>query len=144
MNETKENKVSDLDKEYYYTFTSAIEGGINYWAKVLKYSAKDNPKTKEDWGNFSATIQVTEFSEDETDPRLASSVNGQMTGKTYKVDRSTLSKGMRLVASGKTNVHPSYASRFAVALKDSASADLDALDADIAIQAGIFGEVIFG
>jgi hypothetical protein len=141
-NNTATADSTKLDELYYYTFLSAIEGGINYWARVPRYSFEKDGK--DDFKGFSANIQVTEFSEDETDPRLAVVKKGEAVGKAYKVSRSTISKGMRLVASGKTNVASSYVSRFAEALRNPDDADLDALDADIAVQAGIFKEVIFG
>ena len=142
MKQTTTAEKSKLDELYYYTFISAIEGGINYWARIPRYSFEK--KGRDDLKGFSATIQVTEFSDDETDPRLAVVKKGEAVGKAYEVNRSTITKGMRLIASGKTNVAPSYVSRFAEALRSPEDADLDALDADIAVQAGIFDEVIFG
>ena len=138
---------SKLDELYHYTFSSAIEAGgygIGYWCEVKDYKIKLRPKSKAEWNNYSATIQVTEFGGDESDLRLVWKGAGGPSGRHYIINRAVMSRGMRLVASGKTNVHRDYAKRFSDALRNPDDADLDGNDADIAVQAGLFGEVIFG
>jgi hypothetical protein len=146
--QTNTNKVSDLDVLYHGIFVSAIESGgygIVYWCAVKHYKISESEVTKADWTNYKAVIEVTEFDDNETDPRLVDrGVNGNI-GRYYTITRATIAKGVRAISAGKIKgVHQRYSERFVAALRMPLDADLDASDADLAVQAGLFGEVIFG
>ena len=135
------DQATPLDELYYYTFISAMEGGVNYWADIKSYKASSFPETKDQWTKFSAVIVDAEggYGDEENNPHFVKSKGG------FIVNRAIMSSGMRRVASGKMNVAPSYAQRFAEVLRNpDLAGNLDDSDADIAVQAGLFGEVIYG
>ena len=124
-----------IDKELLKDlFTTAIEGGINYWADVTAYKHSIN-----DWF---ATIET----EDVTETRI---------------DEKTILKGIKLFAKEtdsereNKNIHPdsdhANLSRICVQLVNPYGPvteldffDYDCLDADAVVQMGLFGEVIYG
>jgi hypothetical protein len=55
-------QATPLDELYYYTFVSAMEGGVNYWANIKSYKASSFPETKDQWTKFSAVLVDAEGS----------------------------------------------------------------------------------
>ena len=114
-------------------FTTAIEGGINYWSWTDEYKWM-NEDGSDDFYNFFALIEETD------------------NGPKHIVDRKTVVRGYELATesfqgdeicwstsaplSKKKILSPSYV--------DEDSWDFDAGDADIIIQLGLFGEVVYG
>lgn len=99
-------------------FTTAIEGGINYWAVVIDYhyhtTLNSNPVN--DVEEFFAYICDTE---DSNAPKML-------------VDKLTVMRGLCLFAT----THPDHMRRVA-------NEDYDASDADAIVQLGLFGKVIY-
>lgn len=115
--------MTNRDELYRDVFTTAIEGGVNYWARVAEYAWAGDP-TK-----FHAVIADVEDGD-----------------KAYRVDRSVIAKGLGIVAgpaekSGAGGL-ARQAARAILALDEDV--DYDASDADEIIQAGLFGEVLYG
>jgi hypothetical protein len=128
-------------------FTTAIEGGIDYWSRLTAYK-----HSIEDWF---ATIETDDISEN---------ANGLTDGDELvllRIDESTILKGIKLFAKETDsdredkNIHPdsSHANiaRFCKELIDSSGAvnkfddwGYDCCDADAVVQMGLFGEVIYG
>tara|TARA_R110002110_G_C13162248_1_gene691818 strand:- start:136 stop:570 length:435 start_codon:yes stop_codon:yes gene_type:complete len=128
-------------------FTTAIEGGIDYWSNVTAYK-----HSIDDWF---ATIETDDISEDD-DGDL---VIGDLV--TLKINESTIFKGIKLLAKETDsdredkNIHPdsSHANiaQFCKELIDSSGAvnkfddwGYDCCDADMIVQMGLFKEVIYG
>jgi hypothetical protein len=104
MNNTDKNQL------LYYLFITALEGGINYWARVTEYEPE---------GEFYATIiDVSE-------------------NTTYRVDRQTISNGLALAKEYEKDI-------WSVPELPHDWDDFDAGDADVVLQLGLFGEIIFG
>lgn len=106
--EVNDTRLSDI-------FTTAIEGGINYWAEVREYKWDVMPVT-----TFHA--QIVELDDGATP---------------LTIDITTITKGLSL-----------YAERYGLGLLqgvvDEDDGDFDAGDADVIVQLGLFGEVVYG
>lgn len=114
--------------------TSAVEGGhygIGYWCEVVKYHW--NPKDDND---FHSIIRMDEEYEDDKDKRIAKR-------RKYTINRNTILRGLKRVASGKMKVADDYVST-CVSLLTTGDGDFDGDAADVVVQAGLFNEVIFG
>lgn len=115
-------------------FTTAIEGGINYWAEVEGYRCSLDG-TKEDLDGFYATITRSE---------------GDWDGE-KRIDIEVIDRGLALfrqqVSDGKIG-YPGggdYFEQLVVAdQSDGDDGDYDACGADCVVQLGLFGEVVCG
>ena len=113
---------------------SAIEGGsygIGYWCEIVSYKWDEKDDTK-----FKSVIQMQEEYEDDKDKRISKL-------RKYTIDRDVIVLGIKRVAMGEIQVNESYVQKCG-ALLLTGEADMDADDADIIVQAGLFNEVIFG
>lgn len=139
MNTTQavELELSVSDQILFDVFVTALEGGINYWAGVVEYNIwlKDDAGTtslphKEDLTGFFAIIID---SEDEDEKLIA-------------IDRELIFEGLVACATKDVKHIGSHARNVARSLLFSTSddVDFDACDADQILQAGLFGEVVYG
>lgn len=113
---------------------SAIEGGsygIGYWCEIVSYKWDEKDDTK-----FKSVIQMQEEYEDDKDKRINKC-------RKYTIDRDVIMLGIKRLAMGEIKVNESYIEKCG-ALLLTGDADMDADDADIIVQAGLFNEVIFG
>lgn len=112
-------------------FTTALEGGINYWSACIDYHWQ-NDDGEEDYAGFRATI-IDECDDD----------------REYVIDRAVIIKGFKLAATKEVRD-----SVYCYALTDSAYAyryggdrlddlDYDSTTADAIVQLGLFGDVIY-
>lgn len=128
-------------------FVTAIEGGVQYWAKVVEYR-----HSIEDW--YANVIDLGRL--DEHDQEVALCENDW-----HRVDRETIQRGMKVLASEtdeyreEHRIHSrseharlSFALATVVASGFTMFGDLedmlDAGTADIIVQAGVLGEAIYG
>lgn len=124
----------EFDSEVSSIHTSAIEGGrygIGYWCEVVRYHW--NPKDDND---FHSVIRIDEEYSNDKDKRLSKR-------RKYTINRNTILRGLKRVASGKMKVADWYVSKCAQLLV-TGEADCDGEVADVVVQAGLFNEVIFG
>lgn len=111
-------------------FTTALEGGINYWADCSEYHWDNGhgDKVVEDYEGFFAVIHDCEDDD-----------------KTYTVNRSVISKGYALAAG---EVGKGYCWSVSqpplVPTERNEWEDFDAGDADTIVQLGLFGKVVYG
>lgn len=109
-------------------FTTALEGGISYWAKVDEYHWRDS-SGNEDLEGFRAAIRDAE------DP-----------GDQLSVDATVIDRGISLfdpIASERPAGH--YWRQFLDANRtNGADGDYDAGVADAIVQLGLFGKIIYG
>lgn len=114
----------ELDRDFLScVLITASEGGINYWADVLKV---------EDEGEDRMAIFLAMRANEDEEPR-------------FKVDHETVVRGIQRLLDGSVRVDSQirgYLSR-AVAERDDAG-DVDAYVADCIVQAGIFNELVYG
>lgn len=116
---------TERDRHLNMVFTTAIEGGINYWAQIETYR----------------------WSAGETEARnfYADIVDAEDDGKAYRIDRQTISRGIRLAWENRQGFDP-YHREALSALKFGQwdDVDYDADTADMVVQFGLFGELIYG
>lgn len=113
-------------------FTTALEGGIGYWSACSEYRwQKSEPgsggtRMIEDTENFYAVIHDVEDDD-----------------KQYRIDRDVIKKGIAWLKE-----HPLGNPYHRLAVLDLASGnedvDYDADTADAIVQAGLFGELVYG
>ena len=109
--------------------TTAVEGGINYWAQVTSYTwntevVADRGVTITDVEDSGATVRVTVAS-------IATALG--------KFTRGTAEEAAALVG-----VHPSYVSQIRTANRENDGGEIDAEYADMIVQVAALGEVIYG
>jgi hypothetical protein len=133
---------SDYDTFIHQTFTSAMEGGVNYWASVSKYRwalrhdsgavvTDSYGDPCEDYEGFTATLLDNE--DEDAEPRV--------------VNREVIERGIRALADGTAKTSVNLRKKMLVVVNApemAAMLDLDASDADCIVQAGLFGEVVYG
>ena len=135
--------------------TTAAEGGVNYWGHVEGYNWADT-NVGEDPAESVMDIWVDEESVEEGGlPTPVEYKEGQFSAYDpeerfgiYHVDIEVVSKGINLIIAGKTTIHPSVLGDYRKANKlidgyyDS-DGWLDSEAADIIVQVGLFGEIVF-
>ena len=97
---------------------TAIEGGINYWAAI-----KDVQRNEE-LGVVSCSLKDAEDDEDEW----------------HDVSTDTIIKGIELYLSNRDN----FTKRLYQELLTGNAADYDVDDADLLVQLGLFGNIVYG
>ena len=115
------------DQVFLDIFTTALEGGINYWAECSEYHWLIGNGTVEDYEGFFAIVNDVEDGE----------------AKQYRIDRSVISKGYALATGPKGKERLGWSTE-RPPLIPSEDWDYDAGDADIIVQLGLFGEVWYG
>jgi hypothetical protein len=126
----------DRQQFLFDVFVTALEGGIGYWARIEKYhwrlpDGHGSLTSDDDLDGFSALITEEE------------------TGKTYRVDRNVIRKGITALAKGAVTVASQPLSEhaksfYALANRTNDAGMLDASDADNVVQAGLFAELVYG
>ena len=107
-------------------FTTALEGGIGYWSVCTQYRWS-LPDGEDDLDGFFATVEETETDD----------------APTHRIDAACILRGLLFFAQpGKGYGHVRRVAR-AVLMGDE-DVDYDAEDADCIVQAGLFGEVVYG
>lgn len=101
----------------------AMNGGINYWAKIHAYTWKDNADT-----GFHSTLTIIDTYED----------------KLYRITDALLEKGLKALRSGNIEIDKELLGLIVVSDILSDSIDIDAICADCIIQASLFSELVYG
>ena len=123
-----------FDSLVFSIFVSAMESGrygSGYWLEILDYHCN-----KKDDKDFHSIIRVDELYKDDKDKRIAKR-------RKYTINRNTIIRGLKRVASGKMKVADNYVST-CVSLLATGDGDFDGDASDVVVQAGLFNEVIFG
>jgi hypothetical protein len=108
-------------------FNTALEGGIGYWSQCSEYhwwkveGDYDGPDVK----GFYATIH----DEDED---------------TFRIDRTVVAKGLNLAATEWRDKLYWSSDKPPLVVTDDTDWDYDAGDADMIVQLGLFGDVVYG
>jgi hypothetical protein len=127
------NKI--YDQQMLDIFTTALEGGINYWASVDAYHWSNEDGSDDIFG-FYAKIR-----EMEDNPNTVYLINREIIERGYKL----ATEDFREKISWSTDYPPHKDEFFKSRVIDyDCPWDFDAGDADCILQLGIFGEVIFG
>ena len=99
--------------------TTALEGGINYWAEVDDVSTVEDPNEVLGWRYNGAHLV------------------GYEDGEGYSIDLNTIARGLNLIAAKYPASHITKGNR------EQDAGDIDAIDADAVVQYGLFGELVY-
>jgi hypothetical protein len=125
-------------------FTTAIEGGINYWCRVARYHwSVDDKGDERDYAFFAEVLEADGYDdededEDETPPNPPR----------HRIDAEVILRGLVAYAS-----MPSTERRYPLREKAirllmggevADAVDYDAEDADCIVQMGLFGKLVYG
>lgn len=124
-------KMSLTPQELLNVFTTALEGGIGYWSTASKYHwctpGKEGEAYTDDVTGFYAIIQDVEDND-----------------KEYRIDAAVIKRGMRRLLEGTCTfggkAWPESRSLWGRVMAE----DYDSNDADNVVQAGLFGDIIYG
>jgi hypothetical protein len=120
---------SALDQLLFDIFVTALEGGIGYWSACQEYSPFVGDSNVENIKGFSALI--VDMEEDGLPP--------------YTIDRTAVAKGYGLATSATWRNRLNWSSsKPSVVVGPDTDWDFDAGDADMIIQLGLFGDVVYG
>lgn len=115
------------DQLLFDIFVTAMEGGINYWSMCGEYHWT-NKDYSDDLQGFYASIVDTE---DELQP--------------FRIDRKTIARGYSLATSEWRDwISWSSGCKPPLVITSDTEWDYDAGDADVIVQLGLFGEVVYG
>ena len=107
-------------------FTTAIEGGINYWAEIVAYK----------WDRAKWYAEIIEWG-----------AGSDSTPGRHRIDREVIRRGMQVLADSKSSRFSGVYCGVVRSGFQATEAWWDAVDADTAdqvVQAGLFGEVVYG
>lgn len=119
----------EKDTFYHDVFVTALEGGINYWSACRKYKWSTDGGNTPDLKGFVAV--VVDY-EDVDEPE-------------FLINRDVIQRGcsaimneddLQLADSIKKNIQHAFI--------DNDCGLIDAGDADVIVQVGLFGEVVYG
>lgn len=123
---------TETDILFFDLFTTALEGGINYWSECGTYRPWKADGT-EDYDGFHAVIYDAEDDSIEIGP--------------LHINRDVIARGYNhAITSHKDKVRWSSGQRppYVVTEESRENWDFDADDADAIVQLGLFGEVRYG
>lgn len=106
--------------------TTAVEGGINYWSQVIAYKWTEGPE------HTYAQVVKEEDLRDPGDPDH------------YTINTDVVVLGLTRLLNGEIEVNNQIMGYIRQSLDDESSYMIDADAADIIVQAGLFGKVLFG
>jgi hypothetical protein len=119
--------------------TTAVEGGMNYWAQTSGYrwyslslpdgggSADPSPA-----GGGNAYAKVHEFGDE---PKVI---------KVHDLTIETVAKGIGILKKPETEISPYLRRTLLGADTENDAGEVDAEGADVLVQLGLFGEIVYG
>jgi hypothetical protein len=132
-------RLKDLDELVHGIFVTALEGGIGYWSRCEGYRwSLDGQGEIEDLYGFEARVRELDGDSEDGYSKVELVIN-----------RQVILNGLQMLADGSCTfggreLSPEWRARAAGWLAAPTSADLDAEDADVVVQAGLFGDVTYG
>lgn len=107
------------DEAFKDVFYAAIEGGVNYWAAVTDYDVDD------------ARVVLSDIEDED--------------GERWEVTTATVGKGIETIVAGGAEVNREILRQASLIHHGHYDlADVDAWVADVVVQVGLFGEIVFG
>lgn len=119
--------MSKSQRQAFYddVLTTAVEGGINYWAECRGYRWSDDGPT---------TADVRDAGYEDDGP-----------GEWKHLTRASMVEAFSVLRSDKPlALHSSYRERINQAWRAADAGDIDTTDADIVVQVAVLGDVIYG
>lgn len=113
--------------------TTATEGGIGYWSETLDYT----------WRYPNGRTVLVPLDVDETlDPATRTAVVDGQTG--IVVDRDVIARGVGYLLDGTVRVGTYLLDMVTAGVRQGDAGEIDSDGADVIVQAGIFGKIIYG
>jgi hypothetical protein len=120
--------------------TTALEGGIGYWSQASQYQWIDDYDGRvhvvvgDEIPGGNATAIVHRLNDDESD----------YVEEGLLIDQACVRRGLRRILDGDAPVGERYREGIRDANRANDASLIDADDADVIVQAGLFGEVVYG
>lgn len=124
--ETATATKTDRDQYLDDLITTAVEGGINYWAAVSDYEWSDD-------GPTSVVVYDLEA--------------GDLDGPGVPIGRAEIRKALALIMDATHEIkylHSGARGRIFAATMENDAAEIDADDADTIMQVAVLGEIVYG
>jgi hypothetical protein len=125
------NRTAERHDFLWGTFVTALESGVGYWCRINSYRPGWAPDMGErtdgqvrDYDNFRAEIEC------EYD--------------CYLVDADVIEKGIEALKNGEAKVNSTILGWIVEGDNENDAGNIDATAADCIVQAGLFGEVVYG
>lgn len=116
--------------------TTAIEGGTGYWATVYRYKWDDLPPAEvHAWIVDNETVG--------TQP-APPAYEAWLSEHARVINVELIARGISRIASGRVPVALSLQQAIVVGNRDVDAGMIDADCADVIVQAGLFGEIVYG
>lgn len=112
-------------KLFFDVFVTAMEGGVNYWAFIKKYK----------WTGSDGSYDLHHFH---------SVITEEETDRTWHVNHEVIAKGFRIAMNPETRIADWMRGLIINAYYNPDTADFDVEVADVIVQLGLLGEVVYG
>lgn len=114
-------------------FVTALEGGIGYWSEASSYHW-----SKSDTGTVDSDADLDGF--------YADIIDVEDEGKHYTITPATIARGLGRITDGKIDgIGGRWVADLMLANRTNGEdGDFDAAGADAVVQAGLFGQVVYG
>jgi hypothetical protein len=122
--------------------TTAVEGGIDYWAWV------DSKWDESVWGDENGTFTVDLREHDEEDEVTMAGFTiasvDKAAGKKHTLNLEVVLRGIENIMTGKVEASENLKKMIMEAINDHHDSNLDVGDCDCIVQAGLFGDIVYG
>lgn len=108
---------------------TAIEGGIGYWAVCLQYQWEGNVVVTDHRQHGGGTLAI---------------ISPTDTGSIYTITPNTIAHGIAVLQADSTVCAASLRDKILAASRENDAGEIDSEAADVIVQAGLFGEVVYG
>lgn len=119
--------------------TGAVEGGISYWSQTSQYQYTMDGTVHRCVGPL-----VEDCNETRADIHVIDEDDTGYQDEHLTLDLDAVERGLKLIREGGLKLTTRHRNRLLVADRSNDAGQLDGLDADTIVQAGLFGEVVYG
>ena len=127
MTSTEMTSTEEAERVHFLAcvLVTAVEGGVNYWAEVREYRVVEG----EDRLFVSVSVEIRD-------------AEGE--GEWQAVTLDTVEKGIAKIKTREIRLNREIVAEVLLGDRDPKYADIDATAADCIIQAGLFGDIVYG
>lgn len=149
---TASTELSKRDEFLAYVLTTAVEGGIGYWSRIQDYEQRENGTWVEitlvDYVMAEEMGALDKYEGDLNPLWSGMQIVDELyeAGKIpkeaiHKVTLKTIAKGLGIVRKQGVSC---YDASIMLADRDNDAGEIDSCAADVIVQAGIFGKILYG
>lgn len=121
---------------------TAIEGGTGYWATVFKYKHADLPPAEVH--AIIAENDAVEDAENDTPPGETIEAAPFLAEHGKRIGIDTIARGLGQITRGEIELGAATRKAIVEAARENDAGEIDADDADVIVQAGLFNKIIYG